>query len=241
MSTAVAINAKLGFGKGNAKLNPDIFTFSLPAGYSCPGARECLSRAGKNGSGIQDGLETKFRCFAASDEVQYPNVQKARWRNFDLLKGKTTEQMWTLIQESLPKKAKIIRVHVSGDFFNEQYFDAWLEVARKNPERTFYAYTKSLHLWVGKKDSIPANFKLNASRGGIHDWMIDTYGLKSAEVVFHPDEAKAKGLEIDHDDSHAYASDKSFALLLHGTQPKGSVASKALSVLRKLGWKGYSK
>lgn len=239
MSTATLPLLK--FNKGNAKLDHKIFTFSLPAGYSCPGANECLSRAGRESGEIKDGLTTKFRCFAASSEAMYPAVREQRWHNFDMLKGKTTEEMVALIEASLPLKATIIRVHVSGDFFNEQYFDAWMEVARRNRLRTFYAYTKSLHLWVGKIGSIPPNFKLNASRGGIHDWMIETYGLKSAEVVFHPDEAKAKGLEIDHDDSHAYTGDKSFALLLHGTQPKGSVASKALSVLRKLGWKGYSK
>jgi hypothetical protein len=241
MTTAIPIKSLLKFSKGNAKLSQKIFTFSLPAGYSCPGAKECLSRAGRHSGEITDGLETKFRCFSASSEAQFPEVRAQRWHNFDALKGKTTEEMVALISASLPKKATIIRVHVSGDFFNEQYFDAWLEVARQNPGRTFYAYTKSLHLWVGKRDTIPQNFKLNASRGGIHDWMIDTYKLKSAEVVFHPDEAKAKGLEIDHDDSHAYSGDKSFALLLHGTQPKGSIASKALSALRKLGWTGYKK
>ena len=200
-----------------------------------------MSRAGRHTGKIQDGLETKFRCFAASDEAQYKNTREQRWYNFDLLKGKTTEEMVELIESSIPKRAGIIRVHVSGDFFNEQYFDAWLEVARRNPLRTFYAYTKSLHLWVGKKDSIPKNFALNASRGGIHDWMIDTYGLKSAEVVFSLEEAEYKKLEIDHDDSHAYKSGKSFALLIHGTQPKGSLASKALSALRKIGWTGYSR
>jgi len=241
MSTATIALPLLKFNKGNAKLSPKIFTFSLPAGYACPGAKECLSRAGRHSGEIKDGLETKFRCFSASSEAMYTAVREQRWHNFDALKGKTMAQMWTLIQESLPQKATIIRVHVSGDFFNEDYFDAWMHVARCNPDRIFYAYTKSLHLWVGKRDSIPANFKLNASRGGIHDWMIDTYKLKSAEVVFHPDEAKAKGLEIDHDDTHAYKSDKSFALLIHGTQPAGSPAAKALSVLRKLGWKGYSK
>jgi hypothetical protein len=157
------------------------------------------------------------------------------------LKGKTTEQMTQLIEASLPKKANLIRVHVSGDFFNQQYFDAWMEVARKNPLRTFYAYTKSLHLWVSKLGEIPKNFALNASRGGIHDWLIDAHNLKSAEVVFSHEEAKAKGLEIDHDDSHAYKSGKSFGLLIHGVQPAGSYASKALSALRKLGWTGYNK
>jgi hypothetical protein len=231
----------LKLNRGNAKLGKEIYTFNLPAGYSCPGARECLSRAGRASGTIQDGLETKFRCFSASDEARLPNVRAQRWHNFDLLKHKSTSQMVELIQASLPKKAKLIRIHVSGDFFNPQYFDAWLEVAKNNPTIIFYAYTKSLHLWVGRKDDIPSNLKLNASRGGIHDWMIDTYGLKSAEVVFSEEDADTKGLPIDHDDTHAYQSDKSFALLIHGTQPAGSEASKALRALKKKGWTGYSK
>jgi hypothetical protein len=88
---------------------------------------------------------------------------------------------------------------------------------------------------------IPKNFVLNASRGGLHDALISQYSLKSAEVVFSNKEAEDKGLEIDHDDSHAYKSGKSFALLIHGTQPAGSAASKALSALRKEGWTGYSR
>jgi hypothetical protein len=231
----------LKFNRGNAKLGNNIYTFSLPAGYSCPGALECLSRAGRHGGGLQDGLETKFRCFAASDEAQYKNTRNQRWFNFDLLKGKTSEQMTTLIEASLPKKAMLIRIHVSGDFFNQHYFDAWVAVARNNPSRTFYAYTKSLHFWLARKDEIPENLALNASRGGTHDWLIDTYQFKSATVVFSEKEAEEKGLKIDHDDSLAYHSEDSFALLIHGTQPAGSLASKALSALRKLGWTGYNK
>ena len=49
------------------------------------------------------------------------------------------------------------------------------------------------------------------------------------------------GMVIDHDDTSAFMQDKSFALLLHGVQPKGSDASKALSVLKKQGIHGYGK
>ena len=48
------------------------------------------------------------------------------------------------------------------------------------------------------------------------------------------------GLEIDHDDTHAFESDESFALLLHGTQPAGSEAADALKVLKKKGKGSYS-
>jgi hypothetical protein len=82
---------------------------------------------------------------------------------------------------------------------------------------------------------------LNASKGGKLDNMIDQYNLKYAEVVYSEQEAKEKGLEIDHDDSHAYDFNHSFALLIHGTQPKGSKAAAAKSLLAKQGWTGYKK
>jgi hypothetical protein len=231
----------LKFNRGNAKLGRDIWTFSLPAGFACPGALECLSKANRETGKITDGASTKFRCFAASDEAQYKNTRLQRWHNFELLKGKSTAEMSELIQASLPRQAGIIRVHVSGDFFNQFYFDAWMHVARCQPLRTFYAYTKSLPFWLRRIGDIPKNFVLNASRGGLHDQLIEKHDLKYAEVVYSYEEAKAKKLEIDHDDSHAYKSGKPFALLIHGTQPAGSIAAKALSALRKIGWTGYGR
>jgi hypothetical protein len=59
-------------------------------------------------------------------------------------------------------------------------------------------------------------------------------------VLFSIEEARELGLEIDHDDSHAYASDKSFALLLHGSQRKETPAAKAMSALRSAGYNGYA-
>jgi hypothetical protein len=116
-----------------------------------------------------------------------------------------------------------------------------MHVARCQPLRTFYAYTKSLPFWLRRIGDIPKNFVLNASRGGAHDELIAKHDLKYAEVVYSYEEAKAKRLEIDHDDSHAYKSGKPFALLIHGTQPAGSIAAKSLSALRKIGWTGYSR
>jgi len=88
-------------------------------------------------------------------------------------------------------------------------------------------------------DSIPDNLVLTASYGGTHDELIDRHGLRSAIVVFSREEAAALGLEIDHDDSHAMQAGPSFALLIHGTQPQGTTAAKALSALRAQGEYGY--
>ena len=222
----------LKFQQGNAKLGKNIFTFSLPAGHACPFANECLSKADKLTGKLTDGPNTQFRCFAASAEAVYPNVRIARWHNFDLLKKLNSNESKDLILASLPKKANIVRIHVSGDFFNEAYFLAWLQVAKARPEVLFYAYTKSLIYWVNYIKEIPGNLVLNASEGGKLDAQISEHGLKFAKVVYSPEQAQELGLLIDQKDEAAYKTKESFALLIHGQQPKGSKASQSIKDLK---------
>lgn len=238
----------LKFQEGNAKLdafpNGKIFTFSLLSGFSCPFAKDCLSKAIVTGNTrkIEDGKDCKFRCFSASQEAQYSNVYNSRKHNFDILRNmKTSAEMAARIHQDLPKKAKIVRIHVAGDFFNQKYFDAWMEVAKLNPTKIFYAYTKSIIYWVNRLGQIPSNFVLTASFGGRLDSLIIEHNLRYAKVVFSEREAKSLGLEIDHDESHAVVNGPSFALLLHGTQPKDSDAGEALKKLKKEGKGGYSR
>jgi hypothetical protein len=235
-------NTKLKFGLGNAKLSKSIATFSLPAGHSCPFAKECLSKSNRLTGKIIDGAHCRFRCFAASQEALFPSVRRSRWHNFDLLRANSTvEKAAALIQRSLPWGLTMVRTHVSGDYFNENYFLAWLNVAYNNPLMTFYGYTKATPFLAKYKSFFPSNFRFTASKGGTCDKLISKHRLKSAEVVFSIAEAERKGLEIDHDDSHAFGEDKrSFALLLHGTQPMGTEAAASLSALRAEGINGYS-
>src|SRR5262249_40351072 len=119
-----AQSARLFFGRGNAKLDDGIFTFSLPAGHSCPFARECLSRANKESGHIEDGPHALFRCYAASMEARRPSVRDSRWRNYELLKKARTKQgMVKLILASLSPFAGVVRVHDSGDFYHQTYLD----------------------------------------------------------------------------------------------------------------------
>ena len=220
-----------------------IYSLDLLSGYSCPYAEKCLSKATVQENGkrkIKDGKYTEFRCFSASQEVQYTNVYNSRKHNFDLLRKQNHEEMVKLINSSLPENAGIVRIHVAGDFFSLPYMHAWYMVAALNPNVLFYAYTKSLKFWVGGINELPIlhNFVLTASYGGRDDHMIDEFNLRSAKVVFSEAEAAELGLEIDHDDSHAAKPtlrDDSFALLVHGTQPAGSQASTALKKLKGKG------
>jgi len=125
----------------------------------------------------------------------------------------------------------IVRVHVGGDYFSKAYLEAWIEVAKRKPDVIFYSYSKSLKFF--SEYALPENLILTASRGGKYDELIDLHGWKEAVVVYSEEEAAEKGLDIDHDDEHAAFGADNFALLIHGTQPKGSAASKALQVLKQ--------
>jgi hypothetical protein len=223
--------ALLTFNVNNAKLKETkTAAFSIPAGFTCPGAKDCLAWFDREERKLKDGPDAQFRCFAASMEAAFPSVQKSVDRNLAALKrAKTIQGMTELINMSLPSKFyENIRIHADGDFYNQSYFQAWINAARDNPQRLFYGYTKSLPLWVKLRSTFPKNFVLTASRGGVWDALIETNKLRSAKVVFHPEEALAMNLEIDHDDSLArdpHAGD--FALLIHGMQKAGSVAAKA--------------
>ena len=235
----------LKLGKGNAKLDKSIYTFSLPAGWSCPGAKDCKSKAvvidGK--ACVVDGPSTVFRCFAASQEALYPSARLARRHNLDLLKGKSLGGMIDLLQAMIDNTGKdkgTIRLHASGDFFNRTYFLAWCAIARDNPNWVFYGYTKSIKYWSSHRHDVPSNMVLTASLGGKQEAYIKPW-MRTAIVVFHPDMADELGLEIDHDDSLAMGKGGDFALLLHGVQPKGSFAAQAKVRLNQLGHKGYSR
>ena len=213
-----------------------IYSFDLLSGHSCPFADKCLSKAIATPTGrrIQDGPNTEFRCYSASQEVLFTGVYNLRKGNFDALRGKSLAKIFDLIDSALPKNAGIVRIHSAGDYFSPNYFDAWLAVARLNPDILFYSYTKALPYWVNRISMIPDNFILTASYGGRKDDLIQTYDLRSVRVINHPDEAN--GLEIDHTDEHAARpslKDIPFGLLLHGVQKKNSIASSAISRMKK--------
>ncbi len=217
-----------------------VYSLDLQSGVSCPMAKHCFSVAMEREDGsrfIQDGKHTQFRCFSASQEAQYTGVYKKRRDNFETLRPLNRDQIATLLYDTLPIDAGVVRAHVAGDMFSEAYFLAWLDLAVSRPNTLFYAYTKMLNLWVKHRYRIDSldNFVLTASRGGKLDHLIGQHGLREARVILSPDEASNLG-PIDSDDSHAAnpaTRHDSFRLLIHGTQPPGSEASKALQILKK--------
>lgn len=224
----------LKFSFGNSKMNKlasylglrknSVATFDLPAGYTCPMANLCQTYSNRLTGKITDGQNSKFRCYAANLESAFPSVRKLRWYNFDLLKstGFNVQGMTQLIEVSLPKGIKVIRIHSSGDYFNENYFNAWVNVAKNHPEIKFFGYTKVLTYVNADKSP---NFNLIYSYGGKMDNQVKNEPV--AYVVNTVSDGHALGLTVScqenpSDDYDYITAGKSFALALHGIQPKRS-------------------
>jgi hypothetical protein len=220
---------KLHFATHNSKINKlahslglkntQVVAFDLPAGYTCPCADTCQSFSNRESGKITDGKNCKIRCYAASIESAFTSARNAHWRNFEALKNLSTKEMVELILSELPKNVKVVRIHSSGDYFAKRYFQAWVKVAEIRTDIKFFGYTKILDYVNADK---PDNFRLVYSFGGKMD------SKKTCEptayIVKDIAEAIIRGLLVSCADNPADDFDfimegKTFALVLHGTQP----------------------
>lgn len=178
-----------------------VFEWNLPTGFTCPFAEQCLVKVDRQ-TGKMDNKSEQYRCYASSAE-RFPAVREHRWKNFEYVKAGGVPVV--------PKKARAVRIHSAGDFFNQGYFDTWLTVCRNNPRVEFWAYTKSVRYWVNRLHDIPNNLVLTASYGGREDYLIEEHGLKNVIIVKSVEEAN--GRPIDTNDDLARVPNLNFALL----------------------------
>ncbi len=152
---------KLGFYKlncshQNSKLQPsektDFLIWNLPSIKTCPFATEGC----------------KNDCYARKSEKMYPSVLPSRIVNFEESKKDTFIQnmiLTIMIRRQYSKKENlVVRIHESGDFYNQKYTNAWLTITEffaKDESIRFIAYTKSFPYFDGKK--LPTSFALRAS------------------------------------------------------------------------------
>lgn len=126
--------------------------WSLPAVITCPYATaHCIAE-----------------CYARKSEQQYPDCLPSRNRNLAFSK---TADFVPFVSAYIRKKATyrtwktatvIVRIHESGDFYSQEYFDKWLEIANNCSDLenvVFMAYTKSLPF----VHDVPANMVIRSS------------------------------------------------------------------------------
>lgn len=162
---------------GNRELRADgIFTWTLPA-------LAAKLSTGKNMLVCPSAGVCAQLCYARSGTYNFSNVKKAHVRNLESIVNDPEGWKAELTNELKAKRyqgGKSVRIHDSGDFFTEQYFLLWLDIAKENPHVFFYAYTKEVAMV--KKHELPDNFVIIFSMGGTQDHLVDKEKDRHADV-----------------------------------------------------------
>lgn len=128
-------------GLGNRKIGL-IPSWSLPNKATCSAA--ALRYCGK-------------KCYANRIRELYPGTWEAWGHNYRMY----TE--YPVLTELLIRKyltlamPRLMRLHVSGDFFSRDYLDMWRRIAEDHPDTVFYGYTKMP--WIDHA-TLPQNLRL---------------------------------------------------------------------------------
>jgi hypothetical protein len=131
--------------KGNGSLIQN--TFGLPAGknYSCPSDTSICEKV----------------CYAGKLEKLYKAVKANLLHNWELLHNASRIEMYELLSEMVAEFKKdcvkrnaemLFRIHWDGDFFNEDYTQAWRSVIEEQPDIQFWVYTRVMSAALTLKD-----------------------------------------------------------------------------------------
>jgi hypothetical protein len=113
---------------GNQKLGEGIHVWSLPAVSTCPGRTPTCQAA----------------CYATKSRFLLDAVkERLDWNYQESLKPDFADRM---AAEVRMKGCQVIRIHVSGDYYDADYAEKWLWVMRNRPKPRYYFYTRSFRI-----------------------------------------------------------------------------------------------
>jgi hypothetical protein len=148
------------FARRNKKLVPNKNTkfliWSLPAIETCPNACDAC----------------KYYCYARKSELAYPDCLPCRERNLKAsMRADFVDVVTVYIRNAAKQrgykdaKRVVVRIHESGDFYSQDYYNKWIEIANNCADIkniVFMAYTKSVD-FVKNGLARPANMVVRFS------------------------------------------------------------------------------
>ena len=144
---------------------------------TCPGAQAC-----------------RAVCYAKQGRYMMPNVYNARLQNLkESLLPSFVDNAVTDLRYYMNRGYNTVRIHDSGDFYNQDYYNRWCDIARALPDMIFYAYTKTLHLDLFTNK--PDNLSIVQSLGGKYDSSVDMNRPHSR--IFSTDDARIAAGYVD--------------------------------------------
>lgn len=207
---AKAFNVK--WTKGNEKLQKDnggvynIVGFGIPADHD-------FQHNGETVNTCPSALACRAVCYAKQGRYAMPNVLNARKHNLalSLQVGFAAMVIADLLRM---RKVNTVRIHDSGDFYNQEYYNKWCDIAKALPHITFYAYTKTVNMDLfGNK---PDNLKITQSLGGKHDESVNLDMPHSRIFATHEDRIRAGYVDGNVNDVPAIEGLVQIGLVYHG-------------------------
>lgn len=190
----------MSMNEDNEKLKKDhIVSFSLPAGHTSP-------NKGDNVGPAYAMVNSKSWKKALSDSAD--NWASAERDDF-------VPRMNEMLKKYKPDQK--IRLHDSGDFYSQPYVDKWHEIAKQNPDKKFYTYTKALDLNLKKLQNLP-NMHVIQSVGGKYDSKVN---IDEPHSYIFPDKdtLHANGYEdASESDAPAARNSNKVGLVVHGAE-----------------------
>ena len=161
-------------------------------------------------------------CYAKQGRYAMDNVRDARQHNLRLsLRPTFVRHIVADLQQLVvrgPKTRKpynVVRLHDSGDFYRQEYLDAWATIAAQFPKVIFYAYTKSLHLDMSR---LPDNLRITQSLGGRHDNLVQLRRSHSRIFSSHAARKRAGYVDGNENDIPAIVGKVKVGLVYHGNR-----------------------
>lgn len=116
-------------------------------------------------------------CYARNGTYLFPVVKAKHLSNLEFTINDLVNWGLDMIKEINKiglHKIKFLRIHDAGDFYSDEYLQAWIDIAMQTPSVIFYAYTKEVSRFKRMvQGSCPKNFKYLFSLGGKEDHLID--------------------------------------------------------------------
>jgi len=207
--------------EGNAKLLKSskgkyrVLGFGIPADHN-------FVHAGVQMNTCPKALACKAVCYAKQGRYVMDNVVKARKHNLRMslrptfVRHMIADLNQMVVRSKVCRKPyNVVRLHDSGDFYSQEYLNAWATIAATFPHVIFYAYTKSLHLSF---DNVPANLRITQSVGGRHDNLVQLGSSHSRIFSSHAARKRAGYIDGNLSDIPAIQGKVKIGLVYHGNR-----------------------
>lgn len=186
-----------------------VFNFGIPAFQSKTGLKTCPN-AGLCANG----------CYARRGAYLFSSVVKKFEERLVATQQSDFASKMQLDIDIAIKKAKnkkiYIRIHDSGDFYSVEYYMKWIAIMERNPDITFYAYTKQVAMFKALEPIQPKNFILTFSYGGKQDALINVKTDRHSMVFESLGPLKKQGyVDASSHDLLSLGSNKKVGLVFH--------------------------